>query len=517
MEIASSATHASAPAYVPKLLTGIAPIDEAWGGFYRGGSYLVYGRAASGRDLITLRFLQTGAEQGESGLLISPARPKDLMIQSASIGFNLRQAYEQGTVRLMRISPVLNQPADDDAGVLKALRDLVAVIRQHRPQRLIVNDFMPFVAFQSFDQLRTAFVEMLEQTDVLDMTMVLVMPQPANTQSSRVIEFMSSQMTGSIHVEMDAEQPESTERRLIMLPNIGHLQRQTSEAWDLRDVVEDGPARGHTGGRRLHPAVEESVEESPAVPSEVAPPAVPLESPSQGARPGSFSPAATSRVATHPTGDYPAIPLGKARHSPAAHGTAAVHATRLGQPVSAPPQPPASLPLHRRPAAPFADEPAPHAVPAGSYLTTRLAEPARTVPTPPTLSGTREEFAARLQPYFEQRESGEAPFLLVAMRMEPQARQSPFDFETVSDVVTDTMRPQDDVYIDAEAERLVVVLNDTRSEDQQPFFAALKQRLRDQVPQQAETLLQAVSAFVVPDGQPFSSANDFLRYVLDQA
>ncbi len=230
--------HEAPVTYSPLLPTGVDVVDRVWGGLYRGGSYLLYGRGASGRDLLTLRFTQTGAELGESCLFISTARPKDLMIQAASIGFDLREAYEQEKVKLLRVPPTLAHQGGEDVGVLRAMRDLVALIREHRPQRLVVNDFMPFVMFRSYDRLRASIVDLLEQTDVLDMTMILMMSEPGNEQSRRVVDFVASQMTGAVHLEMVSEDQESTLRRLTFQPNIGHVRGRRTEPWDLADMLK---------------------------------------------------------------------------------------------------------------------------------------------------------------------------------------------------------------------------------------------------------------------------------------
>ena len=232
-----NASSASPVNFAPKHLSGIDVIDNAWGGLYRGGSYLVYGRAASGRGLLTLMFARTGAALGEPTLFISPDRQKDLMIQAASIGFNLREAYDSGIVRLVRVPPLMNLQNMGDDGVSRALWDLVTLIRQHRPTRLIMNDFMPFVAFRSYDRFRNEFIQFLEQIDSLETTTMLVMPEPANQQSSRVIEFMASQMTGSIRIELGDDSPSTTKRRISLIPHIGHIKRQVVDYWDLEDLV----------------------------------------------------------------------------------------------------------------------------------------------------------------------------------------------------------------------------------------------------------------------------------------
>ena len=120
-----NATTVSSVGFAPKHLSGIDVIDNAWGGLYRGGSYLIYGRAASGRGLLTLMFTRTGAALQEPTLFISADRQKDLMIQAASLGFNLREAYENGIVRLMRVPPLMNLQEMGDDAVAKAVLDLV--------------------------------------------------------------------------------------------------------------------------------------------------------------------------------------------------------------------------------------------------------------------------------------------------------------------------------------------------------------------------------------------------------
>lgn len=573
-----------AATYTPKILTGIDAIDRNWGGFYRGGSYLAYGRAASGRDLLTMRFTQVGVQMGESVLFLSPSRPKDLMIQAASIGFNLREAYAQGLVKLLRIPPVLNQQSSDDSGILKSMRDLVAIIRREKPQRLVLNDFMPFVMFRSFDRFRGAFVEMLEHTDVLDMTMILVMSEPANKESHQMIDFMNSQMTGSIHVMTPGEREDlHQKRRLILMPNIGHLRRKSEEIWDLTPFIEEeqklasGPnllpgsrfvapepqAQTYRAIRLGAPMPQEAndlpVHEEPSAPAggmrlgggaprPVAPsvPTVASEMPQVPTVLGEreAQPAPTPQPTPAPAPQPPTRQQLRPNAQQSVQRPPAPQATP--EPYEAPrpqqqptPEPPRNLPhhgappsreLHDTPASsasqsyePPRAAPQPTPPPAPAYTPPAPQQPVQREPIAHEPQPTRTEahydrqrFVQRLQQHFERREISTTPFLLVAMRMDPQASQhsGPFDFDTVSDLVASTLRPADDLYIDAENERLVVFLDDTRDDQKQAFFGRLKQRLAADVPQKADHLLHAVSAVTLPNGQPFGTADECLAYVL---
>ena len=85
------------------------------------------------------------------------------------------------------------------------------------------------------------------------------------------------------------------------------------------------------------------------------------------------------------------------------------------------------------------------------------------------------------------------------------------------DLVREELRAQDDMLANADVERMVIYLGDSRAEEAQSFFARLKDRLRAESPVQADHLLHSVSAIVVPDGRPFQNAGEFLTYALDEA
>ncbi len=515
-----NASSISPVSFAPKHQSGIDVVDNAWGGLYRGGSYLVYGRAASGRGLLTLAFAHMGAGLGEPVLFVSPDRHKDLMIQAASIGFNLRDAYESGVVRLMRVPPLMNLQNMGDDGVAGALWDLVNLIRQHRPTRLIMNDFMPFVAFRSFDRFRNEFIQFLEQIDTLETTTMLVMPEPANQQSRRVIEFMASQMTGSMHIELADDNPSTTKRRITLVPHIGHIKRQVVDYWDLEDLIE---ANGDDF--RNAPAA------TPPAPSRKEPVSWQDEPPAWDDTAGSFV----------PSSDVPAWPDQQERQ-PRPQGPwqpAKLPPQPPAQPpVPAPPQqqfpaqPPAAPPQQQRPVQPPASPQHPVQPPASpQHPVQPPAPPQHPVqpPAPPPRDSESDEdpnaryadrtrFETRLSPLFAQRDEASRPFLLLALRMDQKDGTSarPFDFDFLMDLVREELRAEDDMLVQPERERLVIFLADSPADQAQRFFARLKDRLRSESPVQADHLLHSVSAIVVPDGKPFESVSDFLTYALDE-
>lgn len=536
-----NASSASPVNFAPKHLSGIDVIDNAWGGLYRGGSYLVYGRAASGRGLLTLMFARTGAALGEPTLFISPDRQKDLMIQAASIGFNLREAYDSGIVRLVRVPPLMNLQNMGDDGVSRALWDLVTLIRQHRPTRLVMNDFMPFVAFRSYDRFRSEFIQFLEQIDSLDTTTILVMPEPANQQSARVIEFMASQMTGSIRIELGEDSPSTTKRRISLIPHIGHIKRQVVDYWDLEDLVV--PTQAPTMAEQpvqpepSKPAEDEGFIFTPSsmqapqagfnvgfTPSAPAPQqgSAPQQTPAPAPQPNPYAPTPSMQQAF----DQPAQPAfpQTSQQSPASPAPPPTFEPSPAPPPTfdpspAPPPQPATPPMQAPPPAP--PQPA-----SPSYEDTAAqpsmggfgmqGAPSPTQPEPDY--SDRRTFQQKLEQVFAQRDTLNQPFLLLALRMDRSSQQvRPFDFDFLMDLVRAELGSSDDMLATPDNERMVVLLGDSRAEEAQSFFARLKDRLRVESPQQADHLLHSVSAIVVPDGRPFKSASEFLTYALDEA
>jgi len=452
--------------FAPKLLSGIDIVDEGWGGLYRGGSYLVYGRAISGRGLLNLTFTQTGTLLGESCLFISPERPKDLMIHAASIGFDLRRAHETGRVKLMRIPPLFSLQNVGDDGVARALHDLVTIIRQHRPSRVVINDFTPFVLFKSYDRLRTEFVQMLDEIGSIDTTMMIAMAEPASSRSNEVVEFMKAQMTGSIHVELEKNDDTNTRRRVTLIPHIGHFRRLIKENWDLETLAN--------AGEKISAAVRIQPKTPASMPPVIQPISKLPEPPPSIQAPSVTVPPTTLSGIESIASDTP---------EPVAKRPSGVKTNVI---VSPP---------HPDDAVAMTPSPSEH------------------------IFTDRRSFSVHLQRQFIERDENETPFLLLALRMDNRnvSAARAFYFEFIMDLVGESLRPQDALLAGTDHERLVVLLGESRPEEAQNFFARLKNRLREDAPEQADHLLHAVSAIVVPDGRPFQSADEFLAYALDEA
>ncbi len=84
-----------------RMATGIVGLDEILlGGFVPRRAYLLHGSPGSGKTMLGLHFLTTGAKQGESTLFITMGEPAEQIKANArSVGFDL------GTVKFLDLAP----------------------------------------------------------------------------------------------------------------------------------------------------------------------------------------------------------------------------------------------------------------------------------------------------------------------------------------------------------------------------------------------------------------------------
>ena len=74
----------------------------------------------------------------------------------------------------------------------------------------------------------------------------------------------------------------------------------------------------------------------------------------------------------------------------------------------------------------------------------------------------------------------------------------------------------DGILVDFQDQRLIVLLAQSLPDVARRFFVRLKIRLFEAAPQQAQAYLDTVSAIVVPNGESFQNAEDFLAVALEE-
>jgi len=193
--------------------TGIPIVDNAWGGFYHGGTYLLVGERKSGKTLLSLQFAVETAKSKEVCLYFTNARPKDLIIHAASIDIDLESYINNNSIIIVRVA----NPADiseyqnHDEFLSEYLRDILSLINQYNPTRLIFDEITPYVEFEDLNLLRDVFGQTIEAIEDSGITSLLILREPASPSSKMIFDVINSFATGIIqlHKKEEFDTPQS--------------------------------------------------------------------------------------------------------------------------------------------------------------------------------------------------------------------------------------------------------------------------------------------------------------------
>jgi len=209
--------------------TGISLVDKAWGGFYRGGTYLLIGQRKSGKTLLGLQYAMESAKNKEVCLFFTSMRPKDLMIHAASIDFDLQSYMNQNLVIVVRVAPPtdLYELGNPDNFLIEYLNDIVTVVDQYQPNRLIFDEFTHFIGFENPQALEQTFLQIIETIEDKNVTSLFVVAEPATPLAQLLVDGVVQHSTAVIYLQKQADdEGKSTGGRATITPNIGHTEGQ---------------------------------------------------------------------------------------------------------------------------------------------------------------------------------------------------------------------------------------------------------------------------------------------------
>ena len=222
---------------VRRIPSGFTFIDQNWGGIYRGGSYLLIGPRKSGRTLIGLQFALEAAKSNEVCLYFTLMRPKDLMIQAASLNFDIQTYMNQNLIIVVRVAPPndIYEMYNPDDYLVEYLNDIVTVVEQYHPTRIIFDELTPFVGFRNLDYLKDAFLHTLETIEERDITSLFIISEPATQKAQSIVEGLSQYVTAMIRLKKDAYGKEDRYQGgfVTITPNVGHTEGQFSSAYRI--------------------------------------------------------------------------------------------------------------------------------------------------------------------------------------------------------------------------------------------------------------------------------------------
>jgi circadian clock protein KaiC len=222
---------------VRKIPSGFSFIDNNWGGMYRGGSYLVVGPRKSGRTLMGLQMALEAAKSSEICLYFTLMRPKDLMIQAASLNFDIQSYMNQNLIIVVRVAPPndINDLYNPDEYLVEYLNDIVTVVDQYHPARIVFDELTPFVGFKNLEYLKDSFVKTLESIEERDITSMFIISEPATQKAQSIVDGLAEFVTAVVRLQKEKNPSgERSQNGVVLIsPNVGHNEGQFSAPYRI--------------------------------------------------------------------------------------------------------------------------------------------------------------------------------------------------------------------------------------------------------------------------------------------
>jgi len=207
------------------LQSGIPLIDKAWGGLYQGGTYLLVGAHKSGRTTLALEYVKECIAQNEICLFFTTRRPKDLILQAASINIDLQNDIEQNNVVVIRVdsSISLSEKREPDSVLAEYIKDIIDLVEQYQPAKIVFDELTQFIGFKDLKLLEETFAETIEAIEDFGVTSLFVIGDPITASAKKIVDILATHSNGIIYLQKkDYGEGKITSGNVAITPNMGH-------------------------------------------------------------------------------------------------------------------------------------------------------------------------------------------------------------------------------------------------------------------------------------------------------
>ncbi len=207
------------------ITSGIQLVDNTWGGFYKGGTYLLVGERKTGKTLISIQYAVEAAKQKGSCLFFTNVRPKDVIIQAASIDVDLEDYINQNKIIIVRVAPPSDAFGFSDRDILLSeyLTDIENLVNQYNPTRIVFDEITPYVDYQDTNRLKSVFTSTFEGIEDRGITSLLILREPASMEAQLIFNVLGSFATGVIQLYKSTDEAGIVRGGVIDIqPNVGH-------------------------------------------------------------------------------------------------------------------------------------------------------------------------------------------------------------------------------------------------------------------------------------------------------
>ncbi|MEM3368931.1 MAG: ATPase domain-containing protein [Thermoproteota archaeon] len=130
--------------------TGVTNFDKRIsGGLIRGKTYLIAGETGTGKTIFSLKFLLTGAQDGEPGLYIPFDETIDSTIEGAlTLGWDLMDPIKKGLIEILDVRPFFAEVTREKF-MAETVKEVINELKKHvsriKAKRLVVDPVAPLL------------------------------------------------------------------------------------------------------------------------------------------------------------------------------------------------------------------------------------------------------------------------------------------------------------------------------------------------------------------------------------
>ena len=213
--------------------SGIPLVDKKWGGFYIGGAYFLIGPSGSGKTILGIQCARECVRQKQVCLFFTSMKLKDLIILASTIDFDLEAFINQDLIIVIRITlPELSgdfTKHDDELSM--HWNEIVNVIEEYNVDRIVFDDFTPFIGFNKLSSLKDVFSNSMETLEEKLMTSLFIFSEPANSITENLVNTVVKEGNGVIYINSEKQ---GNYGNMKITPILGHPEGQFKSGYKIK-------------------------------------------------------------------------------------------------------------------------------------------------------------------------------------------------------------------------------------------------------------------------------------------
>lgn len=207
--------------------SGIPVIDENWGGFYSGSTYLINGQPKSGKTSTALKYAYNIASKGEVCVFFTNVRPRKLIINAYSQGLNIQPLIDDNKLIVVRMtSPNIERiQQEKDAYLSEFLYDIIKVADEFKPNTIVFDELTPYLNFSDKELFLQVFNEVVETLEDSLITTVFINREATSTDELYLAKHLEDIVNGVINLDNQniRQMPTESKDAIPVVPSNVHL------------------------------------------------------------------------------------------------------------------------------------------------------------------------------------------------------------------------------------------------------------------------------------------------------